>query len=131
MSWPPFVATPNPLHVTTLEKQFSRPTQTFGGTPKFESTICAETCQLTTLTGYINDPVGAAQLYVQLHDLGATPIAAGAVPKVVIPVKGVQLFSLTQGLTFNSGLVIGLSTTEWTFTAATAIMCYQCTFGRL
>ena len=130
MSWPPFVTTPNPVHVTTLDKGYSRPSQTFGGTPKFESLIVAEACQLSVLTGYINDPIGATQLYVQLHELTTTPIPAGNVPKVVIPVKGVQLFSLTQNLAFNA-LAIGLSTTEWTFTAATAIMCYQCTFGRV
>lgn len=121
-----------PIPVTPVPSPaFPVQAEQYGGDPKVNSVISGAPCQLKTLTGYNSDPNATNLLFVQLHELIAIPIAPGAVPKVVIPVYGGKTpFSLAQALTFSPGLTIGISTTEWTFTAASAFLCWQCTFGR-
>jgi len=107
---------------------FSAPHDQYGGDPKVQSVIAGAPCMLDTLTGYNSDP-SSAQLYVQLHEIDQLPIPPGNVPKVVIPVKGGKTpYSLSQKLTFSPGLAIGISTDEWTFVAAPAFLCWQCTY---
>lgn len=75
--------------------------------------------KLRSLTGYCSDPTEAAQYWVQLHDAAAAPLALGANPKIIVPLRGgYQAFSFVQGVRFDNGIVVALSTTEATFTAA-------------
>jgi hypothetical protein len=89
----------------------SRVTQAAVGTP-------SQAKRLSQVAGYNADTV---QLFVQIHEVAASPIVNGAVPVVIIPVPG--LFG-----TFSYGLlvsvvnpahffVVAISTTELTFTA--------------
>jgi hypothetical protein len=117
---------PLPLPVTSTD--FSEKHQVLGGAvPVVQVVVSTEPCELRTLTGYNSNADTTLELYVQLHEAGAA-IAPGAVPAVVIPVKGRQTFSLSQDLEF-AHLVLAISTTEFTFTAAAASMVYQVTYG--
>lgn len=75
--------------------------------------------KLRSLTGYCSDPDEDAQYFVQLHDAAAAPLAPGANPLIVIPLRGgFQVFSIVQGVRFTDGIVVALSTTAGVFTAA-------------
>jgi hypothetical protein len=83
-----------------------------------QATLFANDCLLDVVGGYNSDPTASDLLYVQLHDAAAA-IAPGAVPAVVIPVYGGKTpYSFAIETIFLNGLVIALSTTELTFTAA-------------
>lgn len=89
-----------------------------GGVLQVQMLISAVACELDCVAGYNSDPTPGNLLYVQLHNAIGV-IAPGAVPAVVIPVYGGKTpYSLAMNLRFPTGLVLALSTTELTFTAA-------------
>lgn len=117
-----------PVPVTTTPA-FPNKRQIIGGAfPAEQVVVSAVACELQTLTGYNSDSDTETELFVQLHEAGAVPLAPGAIPLVIIPVKGRQTFSLSQNLEFPE-LVLAISTTEFTFTGAGDVMVYQATFG--
>lgn len=124
------VVTPNPLPVTTLIPPYTQAFDRYGGAPKAESVI-AGPCELRAVTGYVDAGAADVPLFIQLHELDALPVAGGAVPKVVIPVLRGGTYSLVQALRFAPGLTIALSTTDWTYTAAGAFLCWQATGAEL
>jgi hypothetical protein len=71
------------------------------------------------------DNNNAAVRYLQAHDTAGTP-SGGAVPKIQIPVPAGSVVSIgesvlgAQGVHFSNGIAFAWSTTDGTYTAATA-----------
>lgn len=73
--------------------------------------------------GFIAKNTNAATRYLQFHNTAGVP-AGGAVPVLSFLVPAGEVLPLgkniLQGLHFSNGLAMAWSTTEWTYTAATA-----------
>ena len=112
---------PLPLPVE-ISSQFSVRSQgASGGSPALVDgvVLSAFPCELRSLTGYCSDPNPAAQYWLQLHDAAAAPLAPGANPLVIVPLRGgYQAFSYVQPIRTFDGLVLALSVSEYVFAPA-------------
>jgi hypothetical protein len=87
-----------------------------------QAQVYTAACKLDVISGY---NANASQLFVQLHDKD-TALVLGDVPKVVIPVPGNRAsFSLAAAFAFATGLSVGISSTELTFTSAGNFLSYE------
>lgn len=115
MSFPPVAAIVFPSASPYIQQRENRTTDA----PVTQDLIFDLDCRLEIIGGYNGDPVSTNLLYLQLHDSNAA-IAPGHAPVVVLPVYGGSVYSYGIEQHFANGLVVALSTTEYTFTAPAA-----------
>jgi hypothetical protein len=95
-------------------------------TARGTTTAAAVSATPATITGHMVNNRNAAIRWFQLFDRTTAP-TAGTVPRVSIPItaSGISFlpamnYGSAGGLDFSTGLAWGMSTTEGTYTAATA-----------
>lgn len=86
--------------------------------------VCPTPCELQCAVA-VN--TGAGALWIQLHDK-TSALVLGDVPEVsVLTPGGMGTYSLAMPYVFTKGMVIGISTTQLTFTSAGNVLSYAAT----